>query len=217
MNNFSNEEYSQLASLGITFDIVPNYKVQPELVILSLLNREEFIGNYMYGMLKLLFDRHHLFFRVDVFIKGSKTISAVGKATLSALSSYCVHELNDKRFKKLKKFTLKNELLLNTQEYVASVGAEPYLIERGIVVRRIAIQSEKKILTTDWVFKNNIWFRNRLLFGLGVRADAFSSLQITPIKTYYQLSKILGSSLFSARKSFQDFYKIKKLGLEATT
>jgi hypothetical protein len=56
-------------------------------VILSLLNREEFVGSYMYGMLKLLFNRHHLFFRVDVFVKGSKTISAVGKATLSVLLS----------------------------------------------------------------------------------------------------------------------------------
>jgi hypothetical protein len=44
-----------------------------------------------------------------------------------------------------------------------------------------------------------------------VRADTFSALETQNIKTYYDLSKILNSSITSARKNFQDYYKIKKL------
>jgi hypothetical protein len=213
MSNFTNDEYANLASMGITFDIVPNFKMQPEMIIITLLQREDFIGNYMYGILKLIFFKHHLFFRVDILNKASHKLSAVGKATLSALAGYCANDLKDKRFKKIKKSSLKSKLMINTIAYIDTVGAEQHLFERGIIVRQIPLQNEKKILPCDWVLKNNIWFRNRLLFGLGVRADAFSFLQMGPVKTYYELSKILGSSLFSARKSFQDFYKIKNLGI----
>lgn len=210
-NNLTTEEYSFLASLGLTFDVVPSFKIQPETGLVALLNREKFIGNDMYGMLKLALAHHHNFIRIDALVKAAKTLTPIGRATLSALAAFCVTELKDKRFKKIKKYSLKIPLFLNSKEYVDSTGAEPHLFERGIVVRIIQIQDEKKMQSNDWIFKKNVWFRNRLILGLGVRADTFSALQTNHIKTYYELSKFLGSSIFSARKNFQDFYKIKKI------
>lgn len=210
-NNFTKEDYSFLASIGLTFDETPNFKIQPELGLIQILNREDFIGNYMYGMIKLFLQHHHEFLRIDVLVASEKSLSPTGKATLSALAAYCAKELKDARFKKIKKYVLKSQLILNSKEYIESVGGEAHLVARGIIVREIKAQDEKKMRPNQWLLKNNVWFKNRLLFGLGVRADAFSALQTNHIKTYYELSKILGSSLFSARKNFQDFYKIQQI------
>lgn len=216
-SNFTKEEYSFLASLGLTFDEGSNFKVQPEAGLTQLLNREEFIGNYMYGMLKLFLSHHHEFIRIDALLNAEKSLTPIGRATLSALAAFCAKELKDKRFKRIKKYNLKTPIYLNSKEYVESVGSEPHLFERGIIVREIKTQDEKKIRYGLWLLKNNVWFKNRLLFGLGVRADAFSVLQTNQIKTYYELSKILGSSLFSARKNFQDFYKIREIDSRITS
>ena len=210
-SHFTKEEYSFLASLGLTFDEGPNFKVQPEAGLIQLLNREVFIGNYMYGMLKLFLSHHHEFIRIDVLLNAEKSLTPIGRATLSALAAFCTKELKDKRFQKIKKYNLKTPLFLNSKEYVESVGAETYLFDRGIIIREIKTQDEKKIQTGQWLLKSNVWFKNRLLFGLGVRADAFSALQTNHIKTYYELSKILSSSLYSARKNFQDFHKIREI------
>lgn len=208
---FSNSEYEFLASLGLTFDIKPNFFIQPEKGIIDLLNREDFIGNYMYGMMKLFFKYNHEFLRVDLLSKNAQNLSPIGKATLSALFSFCVKELKDTRYSKSLNYSLPKPMYLNSEEYVNSVGSESYLFECGIIVRDIKVQDSKKIHPTEWLFKHNIWFKNRLIFGLGVRADAFSALETQNIKTYYELSKILNSSITSARKNFQDYYKIKKL------
>ena len=209
--SFSKEDYSFLSSLGLTFDVAPIFKIGPEAGLIHLLNREEFIGNYMYGMLKLFLKHNHEYLRVDLLTKLENKLTPMGRATLSALSAYCSKDLKDKRFKKFKKYKLNDPMFLNTQVYIDTVGAEPYLADRGIVVRTIPIQDEKKIKSSKWLLKNNVWFKNRLIFGLGVRADAFSALQTNQIKTYYELSKFLGSSLFSARKNFLDFMKIKEI------
>lgn len=208
---FSKEEYSFLSSLGLTFDEAPKFNIGPEAGLIHLLNREEFIGNYMYGMLKLFLKHNHEYLRVDLLVQLEKKLTQMGRVTLSALATYCSKDLKDKRFKKIKKHKLHESIFFNTQEYIDSVGAEPYLADRGIVVRTIPIQDEKKIRPASWLLKTNVWFKNRLIFGLGVRADAFSALQTNQIKTYYELSKILGSSLFSARKNFLDFMKIKEI------
>jgi hypothetical protein len=209
--SFSKEDYSFLSSLGLTFDESPTFNISPEAGLIRLLNREEFIGNYMYGMLKLFLKHNHEALRIDILTKLEKKLTPMGRATLSALSAYCSKDLKDKRFKKIKKHKLHEPIFLNSHEYIDSVGAEPHLADRGIIVRVIPIQDEKKIRSSSWLLKNNIWFKNRLIFGLGVRADAFSALQTNHIKTYYELSKILDSSLFSARKNFHDFYKIREL------
>lgn len=208
---FSKEDYSFLSSLGLTFDEAPSYNIGPESGLIHLLNREEFIGNYMYGMLKLFLKYNHEYLRVDLLIKLEKKVTPMGRATLSALSAYCSKDLKDKRFKKIKKHKLHESIFLNSQEYVDSVGSEPYPTDRGIIVRTILIQDEKKIRSSKWILKNNVWFKNRLLFGLGVRADAFSALQTNRIKTYYELSKVIESSLYSARVNFMDFMKIKEI------
>ena len=215
--NFSQVDYSFLSSLGLTFDVAPIFKIGPEAGLIHLLNREEFIGNYMYGMLKLFLKHNHEYLRVDLLMKLENKLTPMGRATLSALSAYCLKDLKDKRFRKIKKHKLHEPIFLNSQEYVDSVGSEPYLIDRGIVVRIIPIQDEKKIRSSKWLLKNNVWFKNRLLFGLGVRADAFSALQTNQIKTYYELSKVIDSSLYSAREKFIDFMKIKKIDSLAIT
>lgn len=209
--SFSKEDYSFLSSLGLTFDEIPTFNIGPEAGLIHLLNREEFIGNYMYGMLKLFLKYNHEYLRIDILTKLEKKLTPMGRSTLSALSAYCSKDLKDKRFKKIKKHKLHEPIFLNSQEYVDSVGSEPYLADRGIVVRTITTQDEKKIRSSKWLLKNNVWFKNRLLFGLGVRADAFSALQTNQIKTYYELSKIIDSSLFSARENFMDFMKIKEI------
>lgn len=209
--SFSKEDYSFLSSLGLTFDESPTFNIGPEAGLIRLLNREEFIGNYMYGMLKLFLKHNHEALRIDTLTKLEKKLTPMGRATLSALSAYCSKDLNDKRFKKIKKHNLHKPIFLNSLEYVDSVGSEPYLADRGIVVRTIPIQDEKKIRSSKWLLKNNVWFKNRLLFGLGVRADAFSALQTNQIKTYYELSKVIESSLYSARVNFKDFMKIKEI------
>lgn len=162
-------------------------------------------------MLKLFLSHHHEFIRIDPLLNTEKSLTPIGRATLSALAAFCAKECKDKRFNKIKKYGLKTPIFVNSKKYVESVGAEHYLFNRGIIVREIKTQDEKKIRSSQWLLKSNVWFKNRLLFGLGVRADAFSALQTNHIKTYYELSKILGSSLFSARKNFQDFYKIREI------
>lgn len=209
--SFSKEDYSFLSSLGLTFDESPTYNIGPEAGLIRLLNREEFIGNYMYGMIKLFLKHNHEYLRIDILTKLEKKLTPMGRATLSALSAYCSKDLKDKRFKKIKKHNLHEPIFLNSQDYVDSVGSEPYLTDRGIVVRTIPTQDEKKMRSSRWLLKNNVWFKNRLLFGLGVRADAFSALQTNQIKTYYELSKVIDSSLFSARENFKDFMKIKEI------
>lgn len=209
--SFSKEDYSFLSSLGLTFDESPTFKISPEAGLIHLLNREEFIGNYMYGMLKLFLKHNHEYLRIDILTKLEKKLTPMGRATLSALSAYCSKDLKDKRFKKIKKHNLHEPIFFNSLEYINSVGSEPYLADRGIVVRTIPIQEEKKIRSSKWLLKNNVWFKNRLLFGLGVRADAFSALQTNQIKTYYELSKVIESSLYSARVNFKDFMKIKEI------
>jgi hypothetical protein len=209
--SFSKVEYSFLSSLGLTFDEAPIFNIGPEAGLIHLLDRENFIGNYMYGMLKLFLKYNHEYLRVDLLLQLEKKLTPIGRTTLSALAAYCSKDLNDKRFKKIKKYKLHEPIFLNSQEYVDSVGAEPFLIDRGIVIKTIPIQNEKKTRPSSWILKNNVWFKNRLLFGLGVRADAFSALQTNHIKTYYELSKILGASLFSARKNYLDFKKINEI------
>ncbi len=167
----------------------------------------------MYGMLKLFLKHNHEALRIDILTKLEKKLTPMGKATLSALSAYCTKDLKDKRFKKIRKYNLHEPIFFNSLEYVNAVGSEPYLIDRGIIVRTIPIQDEKKIRPSNWLLKNNVWFKNRLLFGLGVRADAFSALQTNQIKTYYELSKFINSSLFSARENYRDFMKIKEITL----
>ena len=162
-------------------------------------------------MLKLFFQQNHELIRVDVLIKNSLQLKEIGRATLSALCSYCAKDLKDKRFSKISKYALRTPLYLNSEEYVQSIGPEPHLYARGIIIRDIKPQNIKKIRPPEWLLENNIWFKNRLIFGLGVRADAFSALETRQVKTYYELSKILNSSLSSARKNYQDFYKIKKI------
>ena len=212
--SFSKEDYSFLSSLGLTFDESPTFNIGPEAGLIHLLNREEFIGNYMYGMLKLFLKHNHEYLRIDILTKLEKKLTPMGRATLSALSAYCSKELKDNRFKKIKKHKLHEPIFLNSLEYVDSVGSEQYLTDRGIVVRTIPIQDEKKIRSSNWLLKNNVWFKNRLLFGLGVRADAFSALQTNQIKTYYELSKVIESSLYSARENYIDFMKIKEIELK---
>lgn len=209
--NIQDSDYQALASLGITFFSTPDFSIPPESVLAHVLDKENFIGNKIYSLLKLFFSEFHDLIRVDLLIKESEEISPIGKATISALALYSLKILGDKRFKKFKLAPLDYELVLTKHSSESNRGVEKELMEMGIVVRKLGEQPGRKIRDIKWLISNNIWLRNRLLMGVGVRADSFSALELEEIETYYSLSKVVKSSVSAARKNFKDYHLLNDI------
>lgn len=203
-------EYAALASLGIAFNVTADFSAPPEKIISKILDKDRFIGNRVYSLLLLFFQEFHEFIRIDLLSKESSKIHPIGKATISALCLYCKKKLNDKRFEKYNYFylpVLEDEVILKSHE---RRELEPELLEVGIINRKLGKQPLKKLMTRQWLVRNNIWIRNRLLLGVSVRADSFSILELQPVSTYYALSKLVSSSITAARKNFHDYHLLQK-------
>lgn len=209
----SEKEYSLLSSIGIAFEYEPDAQLCPEKVILRILNRDTFIGEKIYTLLLAFFDEFHDLVRVDYFCKESSNISDIGKATLYGLSRYCVENLSDQRFLKIPCYVLTIDRAMELNVGQQRSSHDKHLIQAGIFCRDLKSQGSKKLMSREWVLKNNIWLRNRMLFGVGVRADSFSAMKLNRQKTYYSLSKIVSSSISAARKNYTDFLQLEEIGL----
>src|SRR5690606_23595836 len=143
--------------------------------LLRILNRESFIGEKIYTLLLAFFDEFHHLVRVDYLSNKVLNISDIGRATLYAISRYCVNDLSDKRFLKIPKFVLSRKTAIELNVGQERSSHDKYLLNAGILVRKLKSQGSKKLMAKSWVLKNNIWLRNRMLFGVGVRADSFSA------------------------------------------
>ncbi len=88
-------------------------------------------------------------------------------------------------------------------------GIDPDFQKFGIDVIPMKGSHSKKFKKRERVLKENIWLRNRSLWGSNLRADVASVLMLGLAKNKYQTAKLLDCSIDGVTKSWNAFHEVE--------
>jgi hypothetical protein len=206
------------AALGVSF---VNYEREesfgdPERAILALVQSGDFPKDRKMMTLALLWLSEYSEF---VHIERLKTLSAsLNMFELSILGAMALKCENwgDHRWRSLLT-AVRNRLGKKAFEFSSAdsksvlnrLGVDPEFSVFGIKIAPVDMAHQKKIRLRNWILKNNLWLKNRLLFGTNLRADMATVLQLNLAQTAYKASKIL---MCSANAAYRNWNALKEAG-----
>jgi len=207
----SNKSHDIANGLGFTFSgSKNNYSTPPENFIIeviketgmSLIKRE----TRFHSLLRTWIQTNARYLRTDSL----KTLSIdLSDDQLRILGSFCaIARDNDAhaRWFKLISFIqgrLNSKKIDIVPKEYPKEALDIFLKEFNIRYRNIPFQDERKFLGNQWLVKNNIWIRNRLLMTVSPRADLCSYFKLYKDRREKNICKFIsiGRSSFFALKS----------------
>ncbi len=210
MNNLS----AQWASLGITFS-VKSELTSPEEALLSLIKSGEFPEDKkMLSLAIMWLNEYSNLVHIERLKNMSLNLTAFEKAVLCAISKKMTTKGDLRWAIILKKYSkeLKNVKfdIGNDSVIIKMKGHDLDFSEFGIAVAPLIAADNKKMFSRSKIISNNIWLKNRLLFGTNVRADIATLIQLKLVKNGYEAAKKAHCSMTAA---YRNFSNLKEAGL----
>ena len=123
---------------------------------------------------------------------------------------------NDRRFNKVIEYCKKKKFIserpikiLSFAFKIGQVAADKEFEQFGIQISQLDPISEKKITKIDLYLKNNLYIRNRLLFGCNWRADIISTIELG-LNNPTQIKNRLRCSYETAHRVFNEYKLVER-------
>lgn len=203
------------ASLGVTFFAESTeIPTSPEEGIIAFVRSGEFPKDktmmpLVLGWLK----EYSRLVHVERLRNLSDDLSDFEMAVLGVLAKKCVGQ-KDLRWgtivKKAKeKIDGKKFVDGDSDTFLAVKGSDPDFAEFGLKMAPMNIENvEKKLRPRNFLVKNNVWIKNRILFGANVRADIATIRELRLAETAYRASQIAACSTKAAYNSWADLEEV---------
>jgi hypothetical protein len=210
------------ASLGVAFNTGEGiYKnASPEQTIINTIKSGEFPADKkIFGLMLLWMEEYHEFIHVEQLKSLCKNLSPFELAILAALSKKILNH-GDLRFKAIITYSKKkfgkhtphfkegdDKLLLSLK------GFDEDFNEFNIKVVPLKRDEKKKLLKREHILKNNVWLKNRLLFGANLRADFITVFTLGLAQNAYQAAKFLNCSMNASYRNWRDIVEARGIGI----
>lgn len=207
-------EYDLLASIGVSFDRDVREDFSPEEVLVELVDRFDIIENRRLLSLTITaFQNMQDLFRPDSL---SHLVKRLDSRSRSVLGGIIFREglRNAARWNRLKKLLVNDEVYIISSERLLELrGSDPYFQQFGIHLTPVVVSAEKKIVSNDWLIKNNTWFASRILMGPSIRADIYTIRKRYLEANPYRIAKRFNLSFPSVTKIWNDMIYAQSLGI----
>lgn len=207
---------SYWSSLGITFERGKDRDISPEEAIIETIKSDEFPKDRkMFSLMYLWLIKNNHYVHIERLKNFSKKLDIYHLSLLGAMSAKI--SLVNHKWKVLVKFVEKK--MGNEKVVFSNVKDSDYFIRRhgidedfkrfGINLATLKPADEKKILSEKKIIKLNKWIKNRCLFGINLRADMATVIELKLAKTAYQASKVLHCTV---KASYDNWSALIKVG-----
>jgi hypothetical protein len=208
------------ASLGIAFNAKGMPNSNPEETIIKTIKSHEFPNDKkLFSLMLLWLEEYHEYIYVERLKNYLKDLDAFELALLGSIANKCL-AFGDHRWKIItngvkKKLGKKNIQFHEGDDelYLKIKGIDDDFLEFGIRVAPLKSDDRKKLLSRDIVFKNNIWLKNRLIYGPNLRSDFISVFSLSLAKNAYQAAKLLGCSMNASYRNWKSIEEAVRIGL----
>jgi hypothetical protein len=207
-----------LSILGIAFtEKSLQSNVSPEEALVSLVQIKEFQSSRRYySLLCLAMSEFSSFLRLEVVFHYSEGLDQISSGFLGAIIQQLPGASGAWHKKLLKRLKLKSKgsnYFLSSEKRVELQGKDPSLERFGIYTTPFQKQHRAKLKSRTQLFKTSLWYRNRLVFGVGLRADIATLRDLNLVERSYGAMKRLKSSKASTYKiwkELEEFSEIKE-------
>ncbi|OUR97380.1 hypothetical protein A9Q84_13730 [Halobacteriovorax marinus] len=198
-----------LSILGIAFtEKLSQSNVSPEEALVSLVQLNEFHSSRRYySLLCLAISEFSSFLRLEVIYHYSEGLDQISSGFLGSIvqqlpgASGAWHK---KLLKRLKSQAKGNNYFLSSEKRVELQGTDPNLEKFGIYTTPFQKQHRAKLASRTQLLTNSTWYRNRLVFGVGLRADIATLRDLKIVEKSYGAMKKLKSSKASTYKIWKE-------------
>jgi hypothetical protein len=208
------------SSLGIAFHAKGNYNSNPEETIIKTIKSHEFPSDKkIFALMLLWLEEYHEYIYVERLKNYLNDLNAFELALLGGIAKKCL-AFGDHRWKIIisgvkKKHGKKNLVFTEGDDelYLKLKGIDDDFLEFGIRVAPLKSDDRKKLLPREVVFKNNVWLKNRLIFGPNLRSDFVTVFNLKLSQNAYQAAKLLGCSMNASYRNWKSIEEAVKIGL----
>ncbi len=207
-------------SLGIAFNI-KNRKLNanPEKTIIDTILSDEFPGDRkMFELMLLWLHHYHDLVHVDRLKSHLAKLNPFHLALIGGLATKCLN-LSDFRWEAIlttvNKKLGKNRPTFSGDDplYLKMKGVDKDFAGFGIKVAPVRPDNQKKLMQRKEIIKNNTWLKNRLLFGVNLRADFVTVFALGLAENAYQAAKLLNCSANASYRNWGDLEEARSLDL----
>ncbi|OUR97359.1 hypothetical protein A9Q84_13625 [Halobacteriovorax marinus] len=208
------EEY--LSVLGIAFTVKTKQTIiSPEEALVSIVQLKEFqTSRRYYSLLCLATNEYSNFLRLEVIFHYSDKLDQLSSGFLAAIIQQ-LPEANGasykKLLKKLKQQSKGSSYFLSSEKRVELQGKDTILSKFGIYTIPFQKQHKVKLISRAKLLKSNTWYRNRLVFGVGLRADIATLRDLKLVDKSYGAMKKLKSSKASTYKIWKELEEFSEI------
>jgi hypothetical protein len=209
--------YAQWAGLGITFQEDDPEFLSPEEVIVATIRHGNFPKDRKFFALMLLWlETYSDYVHVERLKRMLLGLPSHELALLGALMLKVRTLKKDHRFNAV--INQIQSLLGEHTPTFPSLSDHPFFIQRhgldddfaafGIEVAELYSADSKKIVSEDHLLSQNLWLRNRCLFGVNFRADIATVMQLYNPANGYQAAQLARCSTNSGYRHWRDLLKV---------
>ena len=207
-----------LSSIGIAYTDSRKYSVNPEKVFIEVIKSNDLFENKKYvGLMLLWLFEYGSLIRVSYIKSLIDDLDIFHQAVVAGFALKMMKN-GDNRWKKLIEKVQKNfgdkKLKFHIQDdpmYVRIKGQDKEFKEFGLSVAILLPENSKKLMKKEWIVKNNIWLKNRVIYGVNLKADIISLMSLKLSHNAYQAAKYLGCSFNSSYKIWNEIELVKGL------
>jgi hypothetical protein len=205
-------------SIGVAFNAPSNIVSDPESALICFLESKEFPDERKMICLILAWLKDHSnLVHIERLKSLIEPLGSFELAVLGGLSEKCI-QYGDFRWRTIIKYVNKK----NTGSPQFQTGDSDYLISKngpdlefgkfGLLISKIEADKPEKIIERAKIINANTWIRNRILFGVNMRADVATVIILKLASSAYQTSKVLKCSFNAASRNWNDLVSVNYKG-----
>ena len=201
-----------LSSIGVNYQLKSeNSHISPEEVLINLCTDQDTLLDKKNLILLitwlLTYSKLVHVERLKAMLEASQ-ISALSLAIMGGILSTIVK--GDHRFKViLKQIHTKlgnnSESLYKDDTFLLKKsGEDPHFSQFKVSIAKLELDTPRKLKPISEMINTNVWIKNRILFGVNLRADIATIRELSLSETAYGASKIIHCSPNAAKKNWDD-------------
>lgn len=201
-------------SLGVAFNASSNIVSDPESAIISFLESKEFPDDRkMISLILAWLKEYSTLVHIERLKSLIKPLGSFELALLGGIAEKCI-QFGDFRWRTITKYVSKK----NSGSPQFETGESEYLLLKkgpdlefknyGLNISKIEPDKAEKILERKHIIDTNKWINNRVLFGVNMRADVASVINLKLASSAYQTAKFLKCSFNAASRNWNDLVSV---------
>lgn len=195
------------SSLGVAF-YGPSILTSPEEALIEFLKSNEFPDDKkMISIVLMWLKNYSALVHVERLKNMLNDLNAFELAVLGGIAKK-TSSFGDLRWKMIERIVQKKNSSSvsfkqgDTPSFIKLKGMDKDFALFGIKVAHVIPEDDKKLLRREVVIRNNLWLKNRVLFGSNVRADVATLIELKQIKNGYEASKLASCSMTAAYRNY---------------